>query len=114
MITRLRYRALALPAIACALVAATALIVTAVGRADDRAARDEAAQPAMIRVAHGMATGDVWSPRARGERDDVITVRGRKCPKSHPHKVGSSARRWTRIDDGEVKHGSRRSVICAR
>lgn len=113
MITRLRRRALALPAVACALVAATALIVTAVGRADDRAARDDAAQPAMTRVAGWLADGDSWSPRAR-ERDDVITVRGRKCPKSHPHKVGSSARSWTRIDDGEVKRGSRRSVICAR
>ena len=114
MITRLRRRALALPAAACALVAATALIVTAVGRADDRAARDDAGRPAMTRVAGWLADGDIWSPRARSERDDVITVRGRKCPKSHPHKVGSSARSWTRIDDGEVKRRSRRSVICAR
>jgi hypothetical protein len=52
-----------------------------------------------------------------GSRDDntIITVRGTKCPKSHPHKVGSSsAASWTRIDGGEIVHRSRRSSICAR
>jgi hypothetical protein len=50
-------------------------------------------------------------------RDDntIIIVRGTKCPKSHPHKVGSSsAASWTRIDGGRIVHRSRRSSICAR
>jgi hypothetical protein len=50
-------------------------------------------------------------------RDDttIITVRGTKCPKSHPHKVGSSsAASWTRIDGGRIVHRSHRSSICAR
>jgi hypothetical protein len=53
---------------------------------------------------------------AAAARDDnnVIVVRGTKCPKSHPHKVGSSAASWTRIDDGRIVHRSRRSSICAR
>jgi hypothetical protein len=50
----------------------------------------------------------------RGDRTNVITVRGTKCPKSHPHKVGSSAASWTRIDGGKIEHRSRRTSICAR
>jgi hypothetical protein len=49
-----------------------------------------------------------------GDGPSVITVQGTKCPKSHPHKVGSSAASWTRIVDGKVEHRSRRSSICAR
>jgi hypothetical protein len=45
----------------------------------------------------------------------VITVRGSKCPKSHPHKVGSfSAGTWTQINGGKVEHRSSRRVRCAR
>jgi hypothetical protein len=69
-----------------------------------------------------LATALAPSPRgpdlARSTvKDDnnVIIVRGTKCPKSHPHKVGSSsAASWTRIDGGKIVHRSRRSSICAR
>jgi hypothetical protein len=50
-----------------------------------------------------------------GDGPSVITVRGTKCPKSHPHKVGSSsAASWTQVDGGPVVHHARRSSICAR
>jgi hypothetical protein len=45
----------------------------------------------------------------------VITVRGSTCPKSHPHKVGSSSTgTWTQINGGMVEHRSSRHVPCAR
>ena len=50
----------------------------------------------------------------RTDDQNVIVVRGTKCPKSHPHKVGSSAASWTRIDGGKIEHRSSRTSICAR
>jgi hypothetical protein len=51
-----------------------------------------------------------WSSAA----PDVIVVRGDRCPKSHPRKIGSSSSgTWTQVD-GKVTRRSYRSVICAR
>jgi hypothetical protein len=57
-----------------------------------------------------------WQRSAPGsDGSDVITVRGSKCPQSHPHKVGSSsAGTWTQINGGKVEHRSSRRVRCAR
>jgi hypothetical protein len=54
-------------------------------------------------------------PKLRWQAGDVISVRGTKCPKSHPHKVGSSsAGSWTQINGGKVEHSSSRRTLCAR
>jgi hypothetical protein len=65
----------------------------------------------------GPASGANASTAARVANDgpSVITVKGTKCPKSHPHKVGSSsAASWTQVNGGQVVHHARRSSICAR
>jgi hypothetical protein len=55
------------------------------------------------------ATAQATPPR------DTITVRGTRCPKSHPHKVGSySSWSSTQVDGGEVIRRSRRAVLCSR
>jgi hypothetical protein len=44
----------------------------------------------------------------------VIEVHARRCPASHPHKVGSFSYSSTRIADGRVEHRSSSVSLCAR
>jgi hypothetical protein len=46
--------------------------------------------------------------------DDVITVDGKKCPRSHPHKVGTSSSWSYRNDNGRVTNRSRTRTVCER
>ena len=47
--------------------------------------------------------------------DDVISVPGRKCPRSHPKKIGSSSSSSsTQVDGGPVRRHARHRTICAR
>jgi|tagenome__1003787_1003787.scaffolds.fasta_scaffold18271473_1 hypothetical protein len=74
-----------------------------------------AASAAVVATALAAASPGPSSGTRAGDGTAVIIVRGTKCPKSHPHKVGSSsAASWTRIDGGRIVHRSRRSSICAR
>jgi hypothetical protein len=108
----LRRRSLLLPLSAAgAVVAATAALATGGAGGPDRADGADLAPPRVL-ASTPLGPDLSWS---RTAGDDVITVRGDKCPKSHPHKVGSSsAARWTRIDGGPIKHRSSHAVICAR
>jgi hypothetical protein len=45
---------------------------------------------------------------------DVIQVRSRKCPKHHPHRVGSYSYRTTRIENGKVESHSGNGSVCAK
>ena len=46
---------------------------------------------------------------------DVVTVKGDRCPKGHPHRVGrSSSSSATRVDGGPLRRTSAHSSICAR
>jgi hypothetical protein len=62
-----------------------------------------------------LASIDVPDVRwTRSDDNDVIAVDGKKCPRSHPHKVGSSlSSSWT-DDNGRVTHRSRRRTVCER
>jgi hypothetical protein len=64
---------------------------------------------ALRRDVASAATAQATPPR------DTITVRGTRCPKSHPHKVGSySSWSSTQVNGGEVIRRSRRAVLCSR
>ena len=74
-----------------------------------------AASAAVLATALAAASPAPSSGAEANDRNNIIIVRGTKCPKSHPHKVGtSSAASWTRIDGGRIVHRSNRSSICAR
>ena len=84
----------------------------------DAAAVDAATvtiRPPEIKLPHDIRVPDPppW-PKVRWHSDNVISVRGTKCPKSHPHKVGSSSTgSWTQINGGKVEHSSGRRTLCA-
>jgi hypothetical protein len=46
---------------------------------------------------------------------DVIEVAGKKCPKGHPRKVGtSSSSSSTQVNGGPVRRKERHVLLCAR
>lgn len=112
--TRRRRLALLLAAV-CAIGALTAAVaVAAARRGDEVAVRDSGGS---FRLTLPSLTGEStfsWSAGG-GDGDDIVTVAGARCPKSHPRRVGtSSSSSWTQVDGGPVRHRSRRRSICAR
>jgi hypothetical protein len=55
-----------------------------------------------------------WSFSSGGSAGDVIQVRSRHCPNSHPRKLGSFSYSSTRIVNGKVEHHSSQGSICAK
>jgi len=58
-----------------------------------------------------------WVPTVSWPGDDAgaITVAGRKCPRSHPKKIGSgSASSATRVNGGPIRRHSRYRSVCTR
>lgn len=88
---------------AAALAAATAAL--AASPDDDQPAR--AVAPPAPRVGHWQRP---WSARV----GDVIDVHGRTCPKSHPHKVGSSSYTTVRVRNGRVVRNASVTSMCVR
>jgi hypothetical protein len=79
---------------------------------DRESTADESAFRMRIPEIAGIDVPDVkWT---RSDDNDVITVNGKKCPRSHPHKVGTSLDwNWTN-DNGRVTHRSHRRTVCER
>ena len=109
-----RRRLALLVASACLVGALTAAV--ALGAARRQHERPLGADAGSFRMTLPDAVGGTtlsWS--ARRSDDDIIVVAGTKCPKSHPHKVGSSsAGSWTQVNGGPVRHTSHRRTYCAR
>jgi hypothetical protein len=98
-----RGRRVLLASAAAALVAGTAGV--ALGDGDDPAAPASAADFPALRAGH-------WKWSFSGG-SNVIDVRSRRCPKDHPHKVGTFSYSTTRIVDGKVTHRSAKGSLCA-
>ena len=113
--TRIRPRRLAI-LLAAAGTVAVLMAGVALGSANRGSARESTADKSAFRITipeiAGIDTPDVkWT---RSDDDDVITVNGKKCPRSHPHKVGTSLSwKWT-DDNGRVTHRSHRRTVCER
>ena len=101
-------------AAACVLVALTAGV--AIGAAGRGADRTTAATEDSFRVTAPANWPTSWLPTVSFTGgNDVISVPGRKCPRSHPKKVGaSSSSSSTQVNGGPVQRRSRRRTICAR
>jgi hypothetical protein len=99
---------------ACVLVALTAgVAIGASGRGGDHTT---AATEDSFRVTAPAGWPAPWVPTVSWNgNDDVISVSGTKCPRSHPKKVGSSSSSSsTQVDGGPVRRHSRHRTICAR
>jgi hypothetical protein len=113
--TRIRPRRLAI-LLAAAGAVAVLMAGVALGSANGGSDRDASPEASAFRMTvpeiAGFDAPDVkW---ARSDDDDVITVNGKKCPRSYPHKVGTSLDwKWTN-DNGRVTHRSHRRTVCAR
>jgi hypothetical protein len=112
---RIRPRRLAILLAAAATVAVlmAGVALGSAGRGNDR---DSTAEASAFR----MRIPDIGNldrlPDVKWSRDDddVITAKGKSCPRSHPHKIGyASSWSWT-DDNGRVTHSSRRRAICER
>jgi hypothetical protein len=102
---------------ACLLAALSAGVALGTVRHDRGRGHAQADPPPRITLADDFGFRDVAGPVGVSWVDDgdVITVRGTKCPKSHPHKVGSfSSSSSTQIDGGKVTRHTRRTVSCSR
>jgi len=106
--------------LATLLVAAAAVAVLMAGVALGSAGRGKARDGSVETSAFRMRIPDIAGidvPDVRWTRSDdnnVIAVNGKKCPRSHPHKVGSSlSSSWTN-DNGRVTHRSHRRTVCER
>ena len=99
---------------ACVLVALTAGV--AIGAAVRGSDRTTGGTEDSFRVTAPAAWPAPWVPTISWNGDDdVISVRGSKCPRSHPKKVGSSSSSSsTQVDGGPVRRRSHRRTICAR
>jgi hypothetical protein len=106
-----RRLALLLLAVCIAIALTAGVAIGAAGSGPDRTA-DESAT-----VTTSAAWPSLWPPPvdwSSGD-DDVISVRGKKCPRSHPKKIGSSSSSSTsQINDGPVRRHSRSRSICTR
>jgi hypothetical protein len=112
--TRRRRLALVLAAV-CAIGALSAAVAFgAARRGDDVAVRDSGGTFRLTVPSLTDTSTFSWSAGGNGG-EDIITVAGGRCPKSHPRRLGSSSSSsWTQIDGGPVRHRSRRRSICAR
>jgi hypothetical protein len=45
---------------------------------------------------------------------DVVDVRSRRCPKHHPHRVGSFSYHTTKVVNGKVESHSSTGSFCAK
>ena len=106
--------------LAILLVAAAAVAVLMAGVALGSAGRGKDGEGSAETSAFRMRIPDIASidvpdvKWTRSDDDDVITVKGKKCPRSHPHKVGTSLDWSWKDDNGRVTHRSRRRTVCAR
>jgi hypothetical protein len=111
--TRPRRLAILLAAAAAVAVLMAGVALGSAGRGKDR---DGSVESSAFRMRiPDIASIDVphvkWT---RSDDNDVITVDGKKCPRSHPHKVGSSlSSSWT-DDNGRVTHRTHRRTVCER
>jgi hypothetical protein len=113
--TRTPRRRLALLLVAaCVLVALTAgVAIGAAGRGTDRVASEQES----FRVTGPDLWPGSWVPTISSSRraDEAISVPGRKCPRSHPKKIGSSfSSNTSQVDGGTVQRHTRRRSICTR
>jgi hypothetical protein len=101
-------------AAACILVALTAGV--AIGAARRGTDRTTAASEDSFRVTAPANWPTSWVPTVSfSPGDDVISVPGRKCPRSHPKKVGaSSTSSSSQVDGGPVRRQSHHRTLCAR
>jgi hypothetical protein len=112
-----RRRILTLVVAACLLAALSAGVALGTVRHDRGRGRAQADPPPRVTIADDLGFRDSAGPLSVSWVDDgdVITVQGTKCPKSHPHKVGSfSSASSTQINGGKVTRHNRRSVSCSR
>ena len=111
--TRPRRLAILLVAAAAVAVLMAGVALGSAGRGNDRGSNAETSAFRMrIPDIASIDVPDVkWT---RSDDDDVITVKGKKCPRSHPHKVGTSLDRSWKNDNGRVTHRSHRRTVCAR
>jgi hypothetical protein len=108
-----RRRLALLLAAACLVGALTAAVALGAARRGDE--RALSADGSFRMTLPGQIGSSTLSWSAGGGGDDVIVVPGSKCPKSHPHKVGSSsADSWSQVNGGPVRHSSHRRSYCAR
>lgn len=113
--TRIRPRRIAI-LLAAAGAVAVLMAGVAIGSANRGSDRDRDVDQSAFRMRIPEIAGiDIphvkWT---RSDDNDVITVNGKKCPRSHPHKVGTSLDwKWTN-DNGRVTHRSRRRTVCER
>jgi hypothetical protein len=115
--TRTRPRRLA-TLLAAAGAVAVLMAGVALGSARGGADREQTAEtsafrltmPDVIRTGLDRLPDVTW----RSDDNDVITVAGKSCPRSHPHKIGSSSSSsWTDVN-GRLTNRSRRRAICER
>jgi len=111
--TRPRRLAILLVAAAAVAVLMAGVALGAAGRGKDGEARADTS--AFRMTIPDIASIDVphvkWT---RSDDDDVITVTGKKCPRSHPHKIGSSLSSEWKDDNGRVTHRAIRRTVCER
>jgi hypothetical protein len=110
----------ALPAAVAALALAGAVAAGA-GGSGSPSGTTEAAAAETVRVAAPTITLPddlrVKLPKVtvRGPSGDVIKVKGDRCPKDHPRRVGtSSSSSWSQVNGGPVKKREQRRLLCAR
>jgi hypothetical protein len=111
--TRPRRLAILLVAAAAVAVLMAGVALGSAGRGKDR---DSSAETTAFRMRiPEIASIDVPAVKwTRSDDDDVITVTGKNCPRSHPHRIGSSlSSKWT-DDNGRVTHRSIRRTVCER
>jgi len=106
--------------LAILLVAAAAVAVLMAGVALGAAGRGKDGEGNVETSAFRMRIPEIASIDApdvkwtRSDDDDVITVKGKKCPRSHPHKIGTSSSWSYKDDNGRVTRSSSRRTVCER
>jgi hypothetical protein len=114
---RIRPRRLAILLAAAGAVAVlmAGVALGSAGRGDDR---ESTAETSAFRIRipdiASIDVPDVKWTRSDDKDDDIITVKGKKCPRSHPHKVGTSVDWSWKNDNGRVTHRSSRRTVCER
>jgi hypothetical protein len=58
--------------------------------------------------------GGHWQWSFSSGDGDVIQVRARRCPKGHPHRVGSFSYTTTKIVDDKLQTHTSRGSFCAK
>jgi hypothetical protein len=62
---------------------------------------------------HGSFSSGDHTSFSSGDHD-VIQVRARRCPKGHPHRVGSFSYTTTKIVDDKVQTRTSKGSFCAK